>query len=108
MDIARLAFGRAERWDALLPPPYVPIPGHAAPMSYPRRLDALKQFLTTPIQGANVVLVTHSGIASDAWGLAMEPGEALIFRAEARGGPLLVARVLPAGWTSAADAQRPR
>lgn len=99
IETARLAFGRAEAAETLLHPAYVPAPGDTVPPSYPKRTEALKQFLATPpARGANTVLVTHGENFRDLFGFEGATGEALILRPDGKGEFALVARVLPRAW----------
>jgi broad specificity phosphatase PhoE len=99
METARLAFGRAQASEVLLPPSYMPVPGAPVPPTYQKRTELLKELLaTSPGPGTNTVLVTHGVNIKDALGFSATQGEAVIFRPDGRGGTTLVERVLATGW----------
>ena len=105
LEMARLAFGRAEPWDALIHPTYVPIPGATILASYGQRVEAIKRILATPpAVGTNNVLVTHGLVVRAATGFDIAMGEAAFYRPGGDGGSLLVARVLHTHWDAAAAA----
>ena len=107
METGLLAFGRAEPWEALLHPAYVPIAGAPVPAPPEKRVEAIVQMFRTAPRGGNTVLITHGEVIRAAAGFAMMQGEAAIYRTDGRGGHLLIARVMPMAWGEAAGEPTP-
>ncbi len=105
METGLLAFGRAEPWDALIHPAYVPIAGAPVPPPPEKRVEAIVQMFRSPTPRTNTILVTHGEVIRAAAGFAMIQGEAAIYRPDGDGF-LLVARVLPTTWDAVAAEAR--
>lgn len=102
LETARLAFGRAEPWIALVHPAYVPIAGVAPPPAMAERVEAIRKVLGAPDAGTNTILVTHGEVIKAVVGLTIAQGEMAIYRSDGSGNPNLVARIAPADWIAAA------
>jgi phosphohistidine phosphatase SixA len=101
IDMARLAFGRAETSDALLLRNFVPVAGAAAPPPWPQRVEMMKKMIATVPEGpANTILITHFPNVKAALGLDIDFGDAVIVRPDGQGGTRLVARIFASQWPS--------
>jgi phosphohistidine phosphatase SixA len=101
LEMARLAFGKAETSDALLLQNYVPVAGASAPPPWPERVAAMKKIVATPPETAtNTILVTHFPNVKAALGVEIEFGDAVIVKPDGQGGARLVARIFAREWPS--------
>jgi len=101
LDTAKLAFGKAEPardLSSFLPEP---------PQEQVRRVQSIRARLATPPSpGTNTILVSHKIMFTDATGVALEEGDAAIFKPLAGGRFELVERVKPYQWRELAAAER--
>jgi phosphohistidine phosphatase SixA len=94
LETARLAFGRAAATRTLL---NTIVATHDA--RWRSQIAGVRRLLgTRPAPGTVTVLVTHGSVVGDATGLALEEGEALVFRPLARSRYRLIGRILPREW----------
>ncbi len=101
MEMARLAFGRAETSDALLLRNFVPVAGAPVPPPWPQRVEMMKKLVATVPEGpTNTVLITHFPNVNAALGVQIDFGDAVIVRPDGQGGARLVARILASRWES--------
>ena len=100
MEMARLAFGKAEPSDALLLQNFVPVEGAPVPPPWPQRIAMMKQMVATPPEpSTNTILVTHFPNVKAALGLQIEFGDAVIVKPDGQGFHL-VARIFATEWPS--------
>jgi hypothetical protein len=88
MDTAMLAFGRAERWDALSSPSGSP------EKARPQRLSELRRALAAVPAGRFEAWVTHQFVLQDLAGTSTAPAEALVLRARGEAVELLARATL--------------
>ena len=101
IEMARLAFGRAEISDALLLPTFVPVAGASVPAPWPRRVETMKKMVATvPEAGTNTILVTHFPNVKAALGVEIEFGDAVIAKPDGQGKARLIARIFSNEWPS--------
>ncbi len=101
IEMARLAFGRAETSDVLLLPTFVPVAGAPVPPPWPQRVQAMKKMLATvPEAAANTIVITHFPNVKAALGVQIDFGDAVIVKPDGQGGTRLVARIFAAEWPS--------
>ncbi len=101
IEMARLAFGRAETSDALLLRNFVPVAGKPAPPPWPQRVEMMKKMIATIPEGpTNTILITHFPNINSALGLQIEFGDAVIVKPDGQGGTRLVARIQASQWPS--------
>ena len=101
MEMARLAFGKAEASDALLLQNFVPVEGAPVPPPWPQRIALMKQMVATPPEpSTNTILVTHFPNVKAALGVEIEFGDAVIVKPDGQGAARLVARIFAREWPS--------
>jgi hypothetical protein len=88
VDTAELAFGSAERWDALASPT------GSEDSQRQRRLAELRQALAAVPTGRFEAWVTHQFVLHDLAGRSTVPAEALVLRGSPGGGVELIASAL--------------
>jgi len=92
LDTATLAFGKAEPWAALGSPRGATESTNAASLGELRRALAAASAPRRPFE----VWVTHMFVLSDLAGTGSSSGEGLVLRADARGAPVVLARLMVA------------
>jgi phosphohistidine phosphatase SixA len=101
IEMARLAFGKAETSDALLLQNFVPVAGAPVPPSWPQRVAMMKQMVASPPEpSTNTILVTHFPNVKAALGVEIDFGDAVIVRPDGQGGSRLIARISASEWPS--------
>jgi phosphohistidine phosphatase SixA len=101
IEMARLAFGKAETSDALLLQNFVPVAGAPVPASWPQRVAMMKQMIAIPPEpSTNTILVTHFPNVKAALGVEIDFGDAVIVRPDGQGGSRLIARISASEWPS--------
>jgi phosphohistidine phosphatase SixA len=101
IEMARLAFGKAETSDALLLQNFVPVAGAPVPASWPQRVATMKQMIATPPEpSTNTILVTHFPNVKAALGVEIDFGDAVIVRPDGQGSSRLIARISASEWPS--------
>jgi phosphohistidine phosphatase SixA len=101
VEMARLAFGRAETTDALLLEAFVPAAGAPVPPPWPQRVEMMKQMIATvPDAGTNTILVTHFPNVKAALGVQINFGDAAIVKPDGHGGAAVVARIPSKEWAT--------
>jgi phosphohistidine phosphatase SixA len=101
IEMARLAFGKAEASDALLLQNFVPVEGAPVPQPWPERVATMKKMVATPPEPAtNTILVTHFPNVKAALGVEIEFGDAVIVKPDGQGAARLVARIFAREWPS--------
>jgi phosphohistidine phosphatase SixA len=101
VEMARLAFGRAETSDALLLEAFVPVTGAPVPPPWLQRVEMMKQMIATvPEAGTNTILVTHFPNVKAALGVQINFGDAAIVKPDGHGGAAVVARIPSKEWAT--------
>jgi hypothetical protein len=101
MEMARLAFGKAESSDALLLQNFVPVDGAPVPPPWLERIVMMKKMVATPPEpSTNTILVTHFPNVKAALGVEIEFGDAVIVKPDGQGAARLVARIFAREWPS--------
>jgi phosphohistidine phosphatase SixA len=101
IEMARLAFGKAETSDALLLQNFVPVAGAPVPAPWPQRVATMKQMVASPPEpSTNTILVTHFPNVKAALGVEIDFGDAVIVKPDGQGGARLVARIFASEWPS--------
>jgi phosphohistidine phosphatase SixA len=101
IEMARLAFGRAETSDALLLRNFAQVAGAPAPPPWPQRVEMMKKLIATvPEAATNTILITHFPNVTAALGVQIDFGDAVIVKPDGQGGARLVARIPASQWPS--------
>ena len=101
IQMARLAFGHVETFDALLLPNFVPVAGAPAPPPWRQRVEIMKKMVAeVPQPPGNTILITHFPNVKAALGVEIDFGDAVIVKPAAEGGPRLIARIFASQWPS--------